>query len=218
MYQQETTYVKGALVLDTELRRLPRQRRFRPHDRGCTSRSTSPRTSTRAGLKEAIELRGRTQPLAGFSSTRIVGGRRPPALRGLLSLGARAEGVDLTVPPDPGRSSPFENDFRLPVEVEIAAASGAKHPSGRALRLDDDGPTLPAASRPTPRHVRQGRLACLRGDLPAADLGSPGGALRRRPRGGSSVPRASSLRTSRRTPALSTRSRVSSRTRRRTGA
>ena len=124
---------------------LPRRGGLRPHDRGVP-REARVLERRLGGFEGGDRARSGPQPqrvLRGLGRGR----RRSPALRGVVSVGARAEGSRSDGPPDSGRS-PFENDFRLPVEVEIADAAGAKT---HRVELSGWSTTvaLPAASRPT---------------------------------------------------------------------
>jgi aminopeptidase N len=144
MYQEETTYVKGSLVLHM-IRHFLGAAEFdrmisaylKKHEFGSVE-STD--------LAEAIELAaGRN--LSWFFSDWVVGGGGHPRFEVSYRWSAERKQVDLTVKQIQA-DLPFENDFRLPVEVEIAEASGAK-----THRVELSGwettVALPAATRPT---------------------------------------------------------------------
>ncbi len=144
MYQQETTYVKGALVLHM-IRHFLGEGDF---DRMIAAYLAKHEYSNvdSADLKEAIE-RASGRNLSWFFEDWVVGGGGHPRFEVSYRWAPDRKEVDLTVRQIQS-DLPFENDFRLPVEVEIADASGAK-----THRVDLSGWTttasLPAASRPT---------------------------------------------------------------------
>ena len=144
MYQQETTYVKGALVLHM-IRHFLGDADF---DRMIAAYLAKHEYSNvdSADLKEAIE-RAAGRNLSWFFEDWVVGGGGHPRFEVSYRWAPDRKEVDLTVRQIQA-DLPFENDFRLPVEVEIADSGGVK-----THRVELSGWTttvaLPAASRPT---------------------------------------------------------------------
>jgi len=144
MYQEETTYVKGSLVLHM-IRHFLGAAEF---DRMIAAYLKKNEFSSveSADLAEAIEqAAGRN--LSWFFSDWVVGGAGHPRFEVSYRWSAERKQVDLTVKQIQA-DLPFENEFRLPVEVEIAESSGAK-----THRVELSGwettVALPAATRPT---------------------------------------------------------------------
>ena len=132
-----------------------------------------------ADLKEAIE-RAAGRNLTGFFEDWIVGGGGHPRFEVSYRWTPERKQVDLTVRQIQS-DLPFENDFRIPVDVEIADANG-RRPTASSSRAG----RRRSRCRPRPPDagdVRQGRLARLRGQVHPPDRGRPRGALRGRPRG-----------------------------------
>ena len=144
MYQQETTYVKGALVLHM-IRHFLGEADF---DRMIAAYLKAHAYSSvdSADLKEAIE-RAAGRNLTWFFEDWVVGGGGHPRFDVSYRWSPERKQVDLTVKQIQA-DLPFENEFRLPVEVEIAEAAGAKT---HAVELSGWSTTvaLPAATRPT---------------------------------------------------------------------
>ena len=144
MYQQETTYVKGALVLHM-IRHFLGDADF---DRMIAAYLAKHQYSNvdSADLREAIE-RAAGRNLSWFFEDWVVGGGGHPRFEVSYRWAADRKEVDLTVRQIQA-DLPFENDFRLPVEIEIADATGA-----RTHRVELSGWTttvaLPAPGRPT---------------------------------------------------------------------
>jgi aminopeptidase N len=144
MYQQETTYVKGALVLHM-IRHFLGDADF---DRMIAAYLAKHEYSNvdSADLKEAIE-RAAGRNLSWFFEDWVVGGGGHPRFEVSYRWAPERKEVDLTVRQIQA-DLPFENDFRLPVEIEIADSGGA-----RTHRVELSGWTttvaLPAAGRPT---------------------------------------------------------------------
>jgi aminopeptidase N len=144
MYQQETTYVKGALVLHM-IRHFLGDADF---DRMIAAYLAKHQYSNvdSADLKEAVE-RAAGRNLSWFFEDWVVGGGGHPRFEVSYRWAPDRKEVDLTVRQIQS-DLPFENDFRLPVEIEIADSGGAK-----THRVELSGWTttvaLPAASRPT---------------------------------------------------------------------
>ena len=200
MYQQDTTYVKGSLVLHM-IRHFLGEADF---DRMIAAYLKKHEFSNvdSADLKEAIE-RAAGRNLSWFFEDWVVGGGGHPRFEVSYRWSPERKQVDLTVKQIQA-DLPFENEFRLPVEIEIADAGGSEDAPVRAVRLGDEG--RPAGTDPAdPRDVRQGRLARLRGRLRAADHRGARRALRRGSRRRSCGRRASSRTTSERTRGRSTR-------------
>jgi aminopeptidase N len=121
-YQEETTYVKGSLVLhmirhflgDADFDRMIAAY-LKKHEYGSVDS---------ADLKEAIEgAAGRN--LSWFFEDWVVGGGGHPRFEVSYRFVPERKQVDLTVKQIQA-DLPFENEFRLPVEIEIADATGAK--------------------------------------------------------------------------------------------
>ncbi len=144
MYQEETTYVKGALVLHM-IRHFMGEADF---DRMIAAYLAKHEYSNvdSADLAEAIE-RAAGRNLTWFFEDWVVGGGGHPRFEVSYRWAPERKEVDLTVRQIQA-DLPFENDFRLPVEVEIADAAGAKT---HRVELSGWSTTvaLPAASRPT---------------------------------------------------------------------
>ena len=144
MYQQETTYVKGALVLHM-VRHFLGEADF---DRMIAAYLKTHEYSNvdSADLQEAIE-RAAGRNFSWFFGDWVVGGGGHPRFDVSYRWVSERKQVDLAVRQIQS-DLPFENDFRLPVEVEIATASGAK-----THRVELSGwstsVALPADSRPT---------------------------------------------------------------------
>ncbi len=144
MYQEETTYVKGALVLHM-IRHFLGEADF---DRMIAAYLAKHEYSNvdSADLKEAIE-RAAGRNLTGFFEDWIVGGGGHPRFEVSYRWAPERKQVDLTVRQIQS-DLPFENDFRIPVDVEIADANGAKT---HRVQLSGWSTTvaLPAPNRPT---------------------------------------------------------------------
>jgi len=144
MYQEETTYVKGALVLHM-IRHFLGEADF---DRMIAAYLQKHEYSNvdSADLKEAIE-RAAGRNLTGFFEDWIVGGGGHPRFEVSSQWSPERKQVDLTVRQIQS-DLPFENDFRIPVDVEIADANGAKT---HRVELSGWSTTvaLPAPNRPT---------------------------------------------------------------------
>jgi aminopeptidase N len=144
MYQQETTYVKGALVLHM-IRHFLGDADFDRMIAAYLAKHAYSNVDS-ADLKEAIE-RAAGRNLTWFFEDWVVGGGGHPRFEVSYRWAPERKEVDLTVHQIQS-DLPFENDFRLPVEIEIADASGAK-----THRVELTGwwtyATLPASSRPT---------------------------------------------------------------------
>ncbi len=144
MYQEQTTYVKGSLVLHM-IRHFLGEADF---DRMIAAYLKKHEFSSvdSADLKEAIE-RAAGRNLTWFFEDWVVGGGGHPRFEVSYRWSPERKQVDLTVKQIQA-DLPFENEFRLPVEVEIADADGAKtHPvelSGWSTTV-----ALPAETRPT---------------------------------------------------------------------
>ena len=142
-YQMETTYFKGALVLHM-LRRVVGDESFYG---GLSNYLEEHAFSevTAADLQRALEKEtGRN--LSWFFDDWIVGGGGHPVFDVSYRWAPERRQVDLTVEQIQA-DLPFENLFRLPVEVEIVTAEGAIN---HTVQLDDwtTRVSLPAASRP----------------------------------------------------------------------
>ncbi len=144
MYQEETTYVKGSLVLHM-IRHFLGEADF---DRMIAAYLQKHQFSNvdSADLKEAIE-RAAGRNLSWFFEDWVVGGGGHPRFDVSYRWSPERKQVDLTVKQIQA-DLPFENEFRLPVEVEIADAGGART---HTVELAGWSTTvaLPAANRPT---------------------------------------------------------------------
>jgi aminopeptidase N len=144
MYQEETTYLKGALVLHM-LRRVVGEADFR--------RALALYLDRHAfGNVEAADLLTAIQDATGrnvdwFFRDWIVGGGGHPVFDVAWSWSPERHEVDLTVK-QVQADLPFENDFRLPLDVEVVTPGG-----GTTHRIEIEGWTtsvrLPAPERPT---------------------------------------------------------------------
>jgi len=144
MYQQETTYVKGSLVLHM-IRHILGDADFDRMIAAYLKRNEYSNVDS-ADLLEAIE-RASGINLSPFFGDWVVGGGGHPRFDVSWRWSAQRKQVDLTVRQIQA-DLPFENDFRIPVEVEIAEGSGA-----RTHKVELSGwstsVSLPAATRPT---------------------------------------------------------------------
>jgi aminopeptidase N len=143
MYQEETTYLKGALVLHM-LRRVVGDEGFYRAVSAYLARHAFSEV-TAADFQRALET-ATGRDLDGFFEDWIVGGGGHPRLRVSYRWAAERREVDLTVE-QVQADLPFENLFRLPVEVEIVTAEGSRT---HTVELDDwtTRVSLPAAGRP----------------------------------------------------------------------
>jgi aminopeptidase N len=144
MYQQETTYVKGSLVLHMIRHFLGDEAFYRMIARYLERRQFSSVES--ADLAEAVELAaGRN--FSWFFKDWVVGGGGHPRFEVSYRWSPERRQVDLTVKQIQA-DLPFENDFRLPVEVEIVDGSGTAATHRVELSGWSTTVALPAASRP----------------------------------------------------------------------
>ncbi len=144
MYQSELTYVKGSLVLhmvrhfmgDDDFYRMIADY-LRRHEFSSVES---------ADLSEAIELAaGRN--FSWFFQDWVVGGGGHPRFEVSYQWVLERKQVDLTVKQIQS-DLPFENEFRLPVDVEIADASDTVTTHRVELSGWSTTVALPAASRP----------------------------------------------------------------------
>jgi len=143
MFQTETTYLKGSLVLHM-LRRIVGEADF--------SRALADYLDRHEfGSVDSEDLKEAFQKSCGKNLTRffedwIEGGGGHPAFDVSYRWVPERREVDLTVR-QIHADLPFENDFRLPVDIEIVTASGAK-----THRVEIEGWTtrvaLPADGKP----------------------------------------------------------------------
>ena len=143
MYQLETTYFKGALVLHM-LRRIVGDGAFYAAISSYLHEHAFSEVSAADFQRALEEQTGRN--LSGFFEDWIVGGGGHPALEVSYRWSSERRQVDLTAKQIQA-DLPFENLFRLPVEVEIVTAEG---PRTHTVQLDGwtTRVSLPAASRP----------------------------------------------------------------------
>ena len=144
MYQTESTYVKGSLVLHMVRHFMGDDDFYRMITDYLHRHELSSVES--ADLSEAIELAaGRN--FSWFFKDWVVGGGGHPRFDVSYRWVPERKSVDLTVKQIQS-DLPFENEFRLPVDVEIADESGVK-----THRVELSGwstsVALPAASRPS---------------------------------------------------------------------
>jgi aminopeptidase N len=143
MYQTELTYVKGSLVLHM-VRHFMGDPDFYTMI-GAYLRRNQLSSVESSDLAEAIELAaGRN--FGWFFKDWVVGGGGHPRFDVSYRWVPERKQVDLTVKQIQS-DLPFENEFQLPVDVEIADASGA---TTHQVQLSGWSTTvaLPAASRP----------------------------------------------------------------------
>jgi aminopeptidase N len=143
MYQTESTYVKGSLVLHM-VRHFLGDPDFYAMIGDYLKRHQFSSVES-ADLAEAIELAAGRNFSWFFKDWVVVGGGHPRFEVSYRWVPER-KSVDLTVKQIQS-DLPFENEFRLPVDVEIADASGA---TTHRVELTGWSTTvsLPAASRP----------------------------------------------------------------------
>ncbi len=168
MYQTELTYVKGSLVLHM-VRHFLGDADFSRMIADYLRRNQLSSVES-ADLAEAIELAaGRN--FSWFFKDWVVGGGGHPRFDVSYRWVPERKQVDLTVRQIQS-DLPFENDFRLPVEVEIADASGASATHRVELSGWSTTVALPAATRP--RRVtfdKGGWLVCeVKYDRPIAEV------------------------------------------------
>jgi aminopeptidase N len=144
MYQTELTYVKGSLVLHM-IRHFLGDDDFYRMIAGYLARHQFSSVES-ADLEEAIEL-GAGHDLSWFFRDWVVGGGGHPRFDVSYRWVPERRQVDLTVKQIQS-DLPFENDFRLPVDVEVVDASGAAAVHRVELSGWETTVALPAASRP----------------------------------------------------------------------
>ena len=143
VYQEETTYIKGSLVLHM-LRHVVGDEGFFRALREFLHRHAF-RNADSADLEEAF--RGATgRDLSWFFRDWVVGGGGHPVFSVSYRYSPERRQVDLTVE-QLQADQPFENAFRLPADVEIVTPSGS-----RVHRIEVDGwstkVSLPADEKP----------------------------------------------------------------------
>ena len=143
MYQEETTYLKGSLVLHM-LRHFVGDADFF-HTLGAYLEANAFGNVESVDLREAFrKTTGRN--LSWFFDDWIVGGGGHPTFDVSYTWSPERRQVDLTVK-QVQADLPFENDFRLPVDIEIVTSSGR---ASHAITLEGwtTRASLPAAARP----------------------------------------------------------------------
>jgi aminopeptidase N len=142
-YQMETTYFKGALVLHM-LRRFVGDEGFYGAISSYLKRHAFSEVEA-ADFQAAVE-RQTGRNLSWFFDDWIVGGGGHPVFDVSYRWAPERRQVDLTVE-QIQTDLPFENLFRLPVEVEVVTAGGSRTHS---VQLDEwtTRVSLPAESRP----------------------------------------------------------------------
>jgi aminopeptidase N len=167
MYQTETTYIKGSLVLHL-LRRVVGDAEFyralseylHEHEYGNVESA-----DLRAAFEKSCGLN-----LSWFFEDWVSGGGGHPSLEVSWRYVPERREVDLTVRQIQADLA-FENDFRLPVEVEVVTSSGAAvhrvELSGWKTRV-----SLPARERPRRVVFDKGGwlIAEVRFDRPAQEV------------------------------------------------
>ena len=143
MYQTETTYLKGSLVLHM-LRHFVGDADF---FRSLTAylRKHEYQSVDSAALKKTFDETCGTN-LTWFFDDWIIGGGGHPVLDVTCLWSAERRQIDLSVA-QMQTNLPFENDFRLPVDVEIFTAAGSKT-HGIVLEGWSTHASLPAESKP----------------------------------------------------------------------
>jgi len=143
MYQMETTYLKGALVLHM-LRRVVGETAFHRALAAYLERHAF-------GAVEATDLLDAIRDTTGrnvdwFFSDWILGGGGHPVFEVSWSWSGERRQVDLTVS-QVQADLPFENAFRLPLEVEVVTNSGR---TVHAIEVDgwETRVSLPAPEAP----------------------------------------------------------------------
>ncbi len=122
MYQQETTYIKGALVLQS-LRHILGDDDFFRGIRDYLKRYEYMEVEA-DDLQSTLE-RASGRSLSAFFGDWIVGGGGHPAFKVAQRYSPERKAVDLTIR-QVQADLPFENAFTLPVDVEVVTASGSK--------------------------------------------------------------------------------------------
>ena len=168
MYQTELTYVKGSLVLHM-IRHILGDADFYRMIADYLRRNQFSSVES-ADLAEAIELAaGRN--LSWFFGDWVVGGGGHPRFDVSYRWAPERQQIDLTVKQIQS-DLPFENEFRLPVDVEIADAAGQTATHRVELSGWSTSVALPSATRP--RRVtfdKGGWLVCeVKYDRPIAEV------------------------------------------------
>jgi aminopeptidase N len=122
MYQVETTYIKGAIVLQS-LRHILGDDDFFRGIRDYLKRHEYSEVEA-TDLQAALE-RASGRNLSAFFGDWIVGGGGHPAFQVSQRYSPERNAVDLTIR-QVQADLPFENSFTLPVDVEVVTASGSK--------------------------------------------------------------------------------------------
>ena len=168
MYQTETTYVKGSLVLHMIRHFLGDDDFYRMISGYLASHQFSSVES--ADLSEAIELAaGRN--FSWFFKDWVVGGGGHPRFDVSYRWAPERKQVDLTVKQIQS-DLPFENEFTLPVDVEVVDGSGTAATHRVELNGWSTTVSLPAASRPRRVTFDQGGwLVCeIKYDRPISEV------------------------------------------------
>jgi len=143
MYQEETTYLKGSLVLHMLRHMVGDADFFRTL--GDYLRANAFGNVDSADLKEAFQ-RSTGRNVSAFFDDWITGGGGHPSFDVSYAWSAERKQVDLTVK-QVQADLPFENAFQLPVDVEIVTAAGRRTHTvpldGWSTRV-----SLPAEARP----------------------------------------------------------------------
>jgi aminopeptidase N len=142
IYQSETTYIKGSLVLHMLQHFLGDRDFFRGVHDYLSEHAFG--TADSADLEESL-LRSTGRNLGWFFDDWVRGGGHP-SFKVEYSWSPERKEVDLSVE-QVQADLPFENVFHLPVEVEVVTASGT---TVRTLRLEDWSTkvSLPSETRP----------------------------------------------------------------------
>lgn len=143
MYQEETTYIKGALVLHM-LRHFVGDEGFYKTLAGYLKTHAFGAVES-ADLLAAFE-RNTGRDFSWFFNDWITGGGGHPRFAVSYSWSAERKEVDMTIQQTQA-DLPFENDFKLPVDIEVVTKAGS-----RTYRVELEGwatrVSFPAQSPP----------------------------------------------------------------------
>jgi aminopeptidase N len=167
MYQEETTYIKGSLVLHM-IRHVVGDEAFFRSIAGYLHRHEYGSVQS-VDLEEALR-QGSGRNLSWFFEDWIRGGGGHPVFQVSYRWVPERKQVDLTVKQTQA-DQPFENAFRMPVDVEVVTDGGARthqvEVSGWLTRV-----SLPAETRPRMVVFDQGGwiVSEVRFDRPLEDV------------------------------------------------
>lgn len=143
IYQEETTYIKGSLVLHMLRHFVGDEIFFAALSDYLAANAFSQVDS--GDFQRALE-KATGRNLSWFFDDWIVGGGGHPSLRVSYLWVPERQEIDLTIE-QVQADLPFEDLFHLPVDVRVLTAEGAQH---HTIHLDDwtTRVALPASSRP----------------------------------------------------------------------